>query len=79
MFGVTEEKAKQMVEDGVVKFKDVEQAFGNMTSAGGLFEDMMVKQSETVAGKWSNLKDTLTLFAESLGSSMLPAMNSFIS
>lgn len=78
-FWVTESQAKKLVEDWKVSFADVEQAFANMTSAWWLFEDAMSAQSKTVAWLWSNLKDTLTLFAESIWTSFLPALNSIIS
>jgi len=77
-FGVTEAEAKKLVEQGKVGFSDVEQAFQEMTSEGGRFFDLMDKQSKTVAGRWSNLKDTATALGEEFGTKLLPVLNKLI-
>lgn len=77
-FWVTESEAKKLVENWKVWFKDVEKAFANMTWAWWLFENAMESQSQTVAWLWSNLKDTITLFAESIWTTFLPAMTDIL-
>lgn len=74
MFGVTETAVKKMVEQGKVWFKDVEQAFKNMSWEWGKFENLMDKQSKTVSWAWSNFKDTLTKTAEAMGIKLMPTI-----
>ena len=59
-FGVAESKVKEMVEEGKVGFPDLEKAFQNLSGEGGRFNDMMVRQSDTLAGKFSSLKDIIS-------------------
>jgi chromosome segregation ATPase len=63
-----------MVEQGKVSFADVEKAFQSMSGEGGKFENLMDKQSKTVAGAWSNFKDTITKSAEAMGIQLMPAL-----
>lgn len=58
-FGVAESAIADMVSKGKVGFKDVEQALMSMSAAGGTFFNLMEKQSRTVGGLWSTLKDNL--------------------
>lgn len=46
-----------MVEQGKVGFPEIEKAFQNMTKNGGQFGGMMDKQSATLGGRLSTLKD----------------------
>lgn len=48
-------KLKKEMEEGLISFKDVEGAFIAATSAGGLFFNLMEKQSASIAGKWSTI------------------------
>lgn len=69
---VSEEAIADMVSRGEIGFSDVEKAFQTMTSEGGKFNNLMDEQSKTVAGQFSNLKDTLNLLARDIGSVLLP-------
>lgn len=71
--GVTRGELMDMMEsaDGV-SFEQVEEAFKRATSEGGRFTDMMEKQSQTIAGRWSNIKDQFTLALEDIGTRLLP-------
>lgn len=73
MYGVTEQAAKKMVEDGKISFNDVQEAFRRMSSEWWKFADMMWVQAETLTWKWSNLKDRFTMFLEEMWTAMLPA------
>ncbi len=54
----TDETAiKGMIEAGKVGFKDVEQVIKNLTSEGGMFFELMEKQSTSMSGRVSNLGD----------------------
>ena len=55
-----------MITDGKVGFADVEQAFKNMSSEGGRFFNLMERQSTTLSGTVSNLKDSWNIFLEGI-------------
>lgn len=59
VLGVSKDQVGELVKEGKVGFKEVEQAFKNMTSEGGKFANLM----ESFAGTWpqrlSNIEDTL--------------------
>jgi len=59
---------KDDMSKGLITFDMVEQAFIDATSAGGLFNDMMAKQSETLIGKVSTLKGNFDELLKTLGS-----------
>lgn len=77
-FGVSTEEVKKLVSEGRVGFAQLEEAFADMTSQGGLFENGMAKLSETTAGKLSTLKDNLTEIAVTIGEQVLPAVNRMV-
>ncbi|MDF2931209.1 MAG: hypothetical protein K0R36_540 [Chryseobacterium sp.] len=54
---VDETAIKGMVEAGKVGFKDVEQVIKNLTNEGGMFFELMEKQSKSMSGRVSNLGD----------------------
>lgn len=51
----------------MVAFGDVEEIFKRVTSAGGIFYNMQEKQSETIAGLVSNLRDSIDLMLNDIG------------
>ncbi len=57
----SENEIKEMVSAGKVGFEDVEKAFQGMTGEGGKFYNLMEKQSKTLDGVISNLKDSFTI------------------
>ncbi len=65
----TEANVSQLVEAGKVGFPEVEKAFNNMTSAGGMFFNLMKEQSKTLTGRISNLSDAWDNMFNSLGKS----------
>lgn len=50
---------KKEMEGGAISFEMVEQAFVDATTEGGLFFNMMEKQSKTIGGKMSTVVDNL--------------------
>ena len=56
----------------------VVQAFQEMSSWTGRFADLMWKQSETLQGKWSNLRDNVNLLWEKIGTALLPVLSKWI-
>ena len=67
MYGVTEAEMRKMVTDGQIGTEAVTAALESMTSAGGKFFGMMDKQSQTMTGMWSTMKDNFGIFAREVG------------
>lgn len=78
MMGKTEQEIKSMVSAGTIGFPLVEQAFKNMSSSGGRFANLMIKQSATLGGMWSNFKDLITLTVREYSKSLLPMFKGII-
>lgn len=70
--GVTEGALLSMVSRGEVGVGDLEQALESITSTGGVFNNAMEKQSTTLSGLWSTLKDNVAQVALALGQELLP-------
>lgn len=69
VLGVAKNEVAGLVTAGKVGFADVEQAFKNMTSAGGMFANLMQNQSKTLQGQYSNLKDNIDMMFNEIGQS----------
>ncbi len=63
---VTKKDIAEMVSDGEIGFDKVNEAFKLMTGEGGKFFNLMDKQSKSLTGVISNLKDTWIRFAASI-------------
>lgn len=59
VLGVAKDEVSGLVSEGKVGFAEVEQAFKNMTSEGGKFNDLMENSAGTWPQRLSNLGDTL--------------------
>ena len=59
VLGVTKDQVGELVKEGEVGFKEVEQAFKNMTSEGGKFANLMENSAGTWPQRLSNIQDTL--------------------
>lgn len=64
---VTTGEVFEMISDKAVSFKMVEEILNDLTDAGGMFYDMQKKQAYTLAGQWSNLKDTISIAYDEIG------------
>ena len=80
--GKTMGELKQEMQDGKISIDMITQALIDATSEGGRFYDMMKKQSETFAGRWSTLVDKVGIFAgkatEGLFNSLKGSLNNII-
>lgn len=56
-----------LISKRAVSFKMVKEIFDDMTNAGGMFYKMQEKQSETLQGKWMNLKDSVSIMYDEIG------------
>ena len=60
------ESIKKLVEEGQISFKDVEKAMHSLAGEGGKWSDLMDKQSRSLQGRWSTLKDTVGELARAM-------------
>lgn len=70
-YGVSKEELFEMVSAGKVGFTDLQQVFKDMTGEGGQFNGMMERMSSTLEGKWSTLKDKITILMTEAGEKAL--------
>lgn len=70
MTGISVDKLKDKMAKGQITYHNVEQAIAHATGAGGKFNGMMDKQSQTLAGRWSTLMDTVQQGAIDLSQSV---------
>ena len=59
VLGVSKDQVGELVKEGKVGFKEVEQAFKNMTSEGGKFNDLMENSAGTWPQRISNMQDKM--------------------
>lgn len=59
-FGVAKDEVMDMASKSKISFKDIEDVFKKMTGSGGTYFNMMEKQSKTLSGVLSNVKDNIT-------------------
>lgn len=78
-FGVTKDKVGELVTAGKVGFDDMAKALQAMTSEGGQFNDLMEKQSQTIAGQISNLEDAIYQMFNEIGKSSEGVISDLIS
>ena len=67
VLGINVDKVNEFVEGGKVGFKQVEQAFKNMTSSGGLFAGLMDAQSKSLLGLKERLADAWDVMLNEIG------------
>lgn len=67
VLGVTKDEVSGLVTEGKVGFKEVEQAFKNMTSASGIYYNLMEEQSKSLTGQLSNLGDAWDTMLNEIG------------
>jgi len=73
--GKSMEVLKKEMEQGRISTKMVVEAFQTATSAGGQFDGMMSKQSETLSGLWSTLKDNLGMSMMQISQTLIEGFN----
>jgi len=71
----TKQGVRDMVAAGKVSFEDLQGVFVDLTSEGGRFFDLMEKQSHSLGGLMSNLKDNVELAMISLGQELVEAFD----
>lgn len=78
-FGVTDQEVKKLVENGKVNFKNLERAFVDLTTGAGKFAGGMARQSKTLSGSFSTLKDQIIAAFRPFGEVLLPVAKDALS
>ena len=76
--GKSVDEVKKMAEQGRITFPFLEEAFGNLTSEGGLFFGLMEKQSKTFGGLLSTLTGDFEQLQAGLGLLLIPALKELV-
>lgn len=77
--GVAVDQVREMVSNGQVGFYELQGAFKSLTGEGSKFGGMMEKQSETLVGMWSTIKDQVSQMALEWGEVLLPIVKEVVS
>lgn len=72
--GVAESAVKDLVSKGKVDFETFQKAFQSLSAEGGIAFGGLEKQSQTLGGQISTLKDNFVLLTVDLGKQFLPAI-----
>ena len=73
---VTAADVMDLISKRAISFEQVEEVFKDMTSAGGEFYNMQVKQSQTLFGMWSKLGDAAAIMYDQIGNTSV--VNTFM-
>jgi hypothetical protein len=76
---INKDQVQEFVTAGKVGFPEVEKAFANMTSAGGMFGGLMEAQSKTFNGQIERFKDAWDVVLNDMGKSQEGLFNDVIS
>lgn len=76
--GLSGEALSKAISGGQIKKDTITKVFQNMTSAGGMFYKGMEKQSLTLNGLISTMKDNFNLLLASIGEGLLPVIKEFV-
>lgn len=79
VFGVSTQQVRDLSSQGKIGFKHLEEAFKNMTSAGGKYYGMMAEQSKTFSGLMSTLTGQINYLKTKLGEALLPILKPIVS
>jgi tape measure domain-containing protein len=78
MTGLSKTEVYKLAETGAITSDVLQQAFQNMTSQGGVYFNLMEKQSQTVQGRWSTVVGNLQTLGIKLGEMLLPVIGAFV-
>lgn len=65
--GKADDQIQQLVTDGKIGFAEVQKVIENLTDKGGMFFNLMEKQSKTLSGQISNLQDAWDRMLNKIG------------
>lgn len=72
--GIAESSVKSAVTAGKVDLETFQKAFSSLSDKGGFAFEGLVKQSKTLSGAYSTLKDNIGLLAAEVGKKLTPAL-----
>jgi lambda family phage tail tape measure protein len=75
MYGLSGQELQKALSDGRVSSEAFEQAIVRLTDKGGKYADGAIAQSDTLNGRLSTLRDTVTSLLQTIGTVMEPALN----
>lgn len=75
MYGLSGQELQKALSAGRVSSEAFEQAIVRLTEKGGKYANGAVAQSDTLTGRLSTLKDTVTALSQKVGGMLEPAMN----
>jgi tape measure domain-containing protein len=75
---VTAAQMQEAISNGEVTFEQVQKALQGMTTEGGKFNDLMLKQSATLGGMLSNLQDAIEKTMRSIGTQIVPQLKPLV-
>ncbi len=78
VMGVPQSKIKKLSSEGKITFKEIDQAFKNMTSGTGKYAGMMDEMSKTAGGSWSTALGKLLDGVTRLSVSVMPIMTDML-
>ena len=78
-FGVLETDIRGMVTAGKVSFDDMMAAMQALAGEGGKMGTLMEEQAQTLAGRWSTLKDQFIDVAMTVGEQLIPILEKLVS
>lgn len=78
VMGVTENEVIKLTSEGKIGFNEVNKAFQNMTSEGGVFYKGMETASQTLSGKLSTLKGNISMLGASIMEEVLPTVKKMV-
>ena len=78
MTGMSKMEVYKLAENGKITSDVLQTAFQNMTSEGGVYFNLMEKQSKTVQGRWSTVVGNLQTLGIKLGEMLLPVIGAFV-
>lgn len=67
VMGIADEEVQKLVTDGKVGFEEVQKVVERLTNEGGMFFNLMEKQSKTLSGQLSNLQDAWDRMLNKIG------------
>lgn len=76
--GVSVQEMMKMSSAGQIASSDLQEAFQNMTSEGGIFFNGMDIASQTLSGRLSTMRDNIALTKASIGAALTPTIKGLV-
>lgn len=76
--GIAESEVSSLVASGKIGFKELDKVISNLTSEGGMFYNLMAKQSASLTGQIANLGDAYDVMLNEIGTNSQDAFGTAI-